>query len=92
MMIACFQNHLCAGLMEQWLIEGKFTEEDLEVLMQSCDMLAAGIDTVSPTFSIFTAKHHGIDSPQISITIGRHFQPLYITYDYYFSPPLPPDR
>ena len=33
--------------MEQWLIEGKFTEE--EVLMQSCDMLAAGIDTVSPT-------------------------------------------
>ena len=36
---------LCAGLMEQWLIEGKFSEE--EILMQSCDMLAAGIDTVS---------------------------------------------
>ena len=43
-------NHvcaLCAGLMEQWLIEGKFTEE--EVLMMTCDMLVAGIDTVSLT-------------------------------------------
>ena len=33
--------------MEQWLIEGKFTEK--EALMISCDMLAAGIDTVSLT-------------------------------------------
>ncbi len=32
------------GLLDQWLIEGKFTEE--EALFLSCDMLAAGIDTV----------------------------------------------
>ena len=30
--------------MEQWLIEGKFTEK--EALMLSCDMLTAGIETV----------------------------------------------
>lgn len=34
-----------AGLLEQWLIEGNYTEE--EALTQSIDMLAAGIDTVS---------------------------------------------
>ena len=33
------------GLLEQWLIEGNFTEE--EALMQSSDMMAVGIDTVS---------------------------------------------
>ena len=33
-----------AGLLEQWLIEGNFTEE--EALMQSSDMMAVGIDTV----------------------------------------------
>ena len=33
------------GLLDQWLIEGKFTEE--EALSQSFDMLSAGIDTVS---------------------------------------------
>ena len=33
------------GLLDQWLIEGKYTEE--EALVQSCDMLAAGMDTVS---------------------------------------------
>ncbi len=33
------------GLVDQWLIEGKFTEE--EALSQSYDMLSAGIDTVS---------------------------------------------
>jgi len=32
------------GLIDQWLIEGKFTEE--EALSQSYDMLSAGIDTV----------------------------------------------
>ena len=32
------------GLLNQWLIEGKFTEE--EALSQSYDMLSAGIDTV----------------------------------------------
>ena len=33
------------GLLDQWLIEGKYTEE--EALVLSCDMLAAGMDTVS---------------------------------------------
>jgi len=40
--------YLCwhtVGLLEQWLIEGNYTEE--EALTQSIDMLAAGIDTVS---------------------------------------------
>ena len=32
------------GLLNKWLIEGKFTEE--EALSQSYDMLSAGIDTV----------------------------------------------
>jgi hypothetical protein len=32
------------GLLDQWLIEGKYTEE--EALVLSCDMLAAGMDTV----------------------------------------------
>ena len=35
---------LIAGLMDQWLIEGKFSHE--EVLSLSFDMLSAGIDTV----------------------------------------------
>ena len=33
------------GLLDQWLIEGKFNEE--EALILCCDMLAAGMDTVS---------------------------------------------
>ena len=36
---------LISAMMEQWLIEGKFSQK--EVLMLSCDMLAAGIDTVN---------------------------------------------
>ena len=34
-----------SAMMEQWLIEGKFSEK--EILMLSCDMLAAGVDTVN---------------------------------------------
>ena len=40
--------YLCwhtVGLLEQWLIEGNYTEEEAQML--SVDMLAAGIDTVS---------------------------------------------
>ena len=33
------------GLLEQWLREGKMTEE--EALMNSADMFFAGVDTVS---------------------------------------------
>ena len=40
-----------AGLLDQWLIEGKFTKD--EALSLSCDMLAAGIDTVSLLSSCF---------------------------------------
>ena len=32
------------GLLDQWIIEGKYSEE--EALVLSCDMLAAGMDTV----------------------------------------------
>jgi len=35
---------LFIGLLDQWMTEGKFTEE--EALSQSYDMLSAGIDTV----------------------------------------------
>ena len=33
------------GVLDQWLIEGRYTEE--EALVLSCDLLAAGMDTVS---------------------------------------------
>ena len=39
------KNFCAVGLLDQWLIEGKFTEE--EALSLSYDMLSAGIDTVS---------------------------------------------
>lgn len=53
---------MCAGLMEQWLIEGKFTEK--EALVLSCDMLAAGIDTVSAHSRIHTRMHtHSVKEP-----------------------------
>ena len=38
-------NTKAVGLLDQWLIEGKFNEE--EALILCCDMLAAGMDTVS---------------------------------------------
>ena len=38
---------IAVGLLDQWLIEGKLTEE--EAIVQACDMLAAGIDTTSNT-------------------------------------------
>lgn len=41
---------LHTGLVEQWLVEGKLTED--EAISLSCDMLAAGIDTVSEWESI----------------------------------------
>ena len=33
------------GVLDQWLIEGKCTEE--EALVLSCDLLAAGMETIS---------------------------------------------
>lgn len=38
------------GLLEQWLREGKMTEE--QALMLSADMFFAGVDTVCCSFSI----------------------------------------
>ena len=35
------------GILDQWLIEGKLTED--EAIVQACDMLGAGIDTTSNT-------------------------------------------
>ena len=35
-------------MLEQWLIEGNLSQK--EALMLSCDMLAAGIDTVNPGY------------------------------------------
>ena len=49
------------GLLDQWLIEGKLTEE--EALVQACDMLGAGIDTTSNTATFLIhelAKHPDI--------------------------------
>ena len=44
------------GLLDQWLIEGKFNEE--EALVLCCDMLAAGMDTVSKCVNY---QEHAID-------------------------------
>ena len=38
---------VAVGLLHQWLIEGKLTED--EALAQACDMLGAGVDTTSNT-------------------------------------------
>ena len=38
-------DNKAVGLLDQWIIEGKYSEE--EALVLSCDMLAAGMDTVS---------------------------------------------
>ena len=38
------EDSKAVGLLDQWVIEGKFSEE--EALVLSCDMLAAGMDTV----------------------------------------------
>lgn len=43
------------GLLDQWIIEGKYSEE--EALVLSCDMLAAGMDTVS---QVPTKKHSAL--------------------------------
>lgn len=44
--VYCNNEHFeFSALMEQWLIEGKLTQK--EILTLCCDMLAAGIETVS---------------------------------------------
>jgi hypothetical protein len=53
-----------AGLLQQWLIEGRFTEE--EALSQSYDMLSAGIDTVRfshmPIYIVLLADYYSMDN------------------------------
>ena len=39
-----------AGMLDQWLIEGKFTEEEAVAL--SCEMLAGGVDSVQFYFRL----------------------------------------
>ena len=39
-----------SAMMEQWLIEGRFSEK--ETLMLSCDMLAGGLNTVNLSLSL----------------------------------------
>ena len=43
---------VAVGLLDQWLIEGKLTEE--EAIAQACDMLGAGLDTTSNTATFLT--------------------------------------
>ncbi len=45
--VGIVDENVAVGLLYQWLIEGKLTEE--EALVQACDMLGAGIDTTSNT-------------------------------------------
>ena len=51
--VVCDSVRCDTGLLSQWLIEGKFTEE--EVLSQSYDMLSAGIDTVNASYITLTS-------------------------------------
>ena len=44
-MIEAGEEKSVQGLLEQWLREGKMTEK--EVLMESTNMFAAGVDSVS---------------------------------------------
>jgi len=39
------------GILEQWIIEGKLEPED--ALTQACDLLSAGLDTVSSIISLY---------------------------------------
>ena len=74
--------YLCwdtVGLLEQWLIEGNYTEE--EALTQSIDMLAAGVDTVSKLYSCVRdremkipklASYPGYQEPGYEANLGQH--------------------
>ena len=69
--------YLCwhtVGLLEQWLIEGNYTEEEAQML--SVDMLAAGIDTVS-RFSLW-CEYMGICT--FSSASNTQYMNLYVKF------------
>ena len=64
------------GLLEQWLVEGNYTEE--EALMQSCDMMAVGIDTVRKRLaclSSYSAYKKGETRPTGTFAFFLYFTP-----------------
>ena len=67
------------GILDQWLIEGKLTEE--EAIVQACDMLGAGIDTTSNTGTFLLhelAKNPDIQDAvykEIADIVGPHENP-----------------
>ena len=82
---ACQQGTLgetsTVGLLEQWLLEGKMTEE--EAISQACDQIAAGVDTTSNTGTFMLhelAKHHDIQEEvrrEILDVLGSVDQPTF---------------
>lgn len=67
------------GLLDQWLIEGKLTEE--EAVIQACDMITGGIDTTSNA-GIFLLHELAKNPPvqelvfkQIMEVVGMHESP-----------------
>ena len=69
------------SLLEQWLLEGKMTEE--EAISQACDQIAAGVDTTSNTGTFMLhelAKHHDIQEEvrrEILDVLGSVDQPTF---------------
>ena len=82
---ACQQGTLgetsTVGLLEQWLLERKMTEE--EAISQACDQIAAGVDTTSNTGTFMLhelAKHHDIQEEvrrEILDVLGSVDQPTF---------------
>ena len=55
------------GLLEQWLLEGKMTEE--EAISQACDQLAAGVDTTSSTATFLL--HELAKQPDLQVEVRQ---------------------
>ena len=68
---ACQQGTLgetsTVGLLEQWLLEGKMTEE--EAISQACDQLAAGVDTTSNTGTFLL--HELAKQPDLQVEVRQ---------------------
>ena len=69
------------GLLDQWLIEGKLTEE--EAIVQACDQLGAGVETTSNTGTFLLhelAKHPEIQEQvrqEVLKIVGPSGQPTF---------------
>ena len=68
---ACQQGTLgetsTVGLLEQWLLEGKLTEE--EAISQACDQIAAGVDTTSNTGTFLL--HELAKQPDLQVEVRQ---------------------